>query len=579
MRSGYLEAIVTSQQLGKAISPRVPPPRNGPPVARSAPYWLLGLGTILCLLPFSGRAFHTDDTLFIWAAQHILEHPFDPYGFTLNWEFAPARMAEITQNPPLAAYYMALWAKFVGWSERAMHLVFLLPAIALVLGAFRLAQRFTGSSLLAAFATLFAPALLVSACSTMCDPMMLAFWLWAAIFWIEGLDSERPVLLVASSFLITASELTKYFGAALIPLLLAYSLARKRRVGMWACYLLIPVAVLTGYEFWTAKVYGHGLLATAADFSLKRRVSTHASKGARALVGLSYLGGCVLPGLFLAPLIWSRKQIAVTLIASGAAGFLIMRGLVRLGVGTGSAAAVAARHEHWGTISAQLVLFIAGGISCLALAISDYRRERDAESLFLLLWVGGSFWFAAFLNWTINARSILVTVPALGILLARRLELRAKTMRLKISLAMALLLSAAVSLWIAAGDTEAANSAQAAAQLIEHRTKDGGNVVWFLGHSGFQYYMQSFGARPYDWWHPQVASGDLLAFPYAKVWPSDLAKEFPGPREDFSFAMRRHASTNCPELGAGFYYSYWSVLPYVFGPIPDDKYAIAHLEK
>ncbi len=99
-----------------------------------------------------------------------------------------------------------------------------------------------------------------------------------------------------------------------------------------------------------------------------------------------------------------------------------MRGWVRLGLTAGSPQAFAARNEHWVIISIQLILFIAGGISTLALAIADYRRERDADSLLLLLWVVGTFWFTAYLNWTVNARSILPMVPAIGILLARRLR-------------------------------------------------------------------------------------------------------------------------------------------------------------
>ena len=113
-------------------------------------YLLLAASTILCLVPFSGRAFHTDDTLFVWAAQYIAKHPFNPYGFQLIWDFTQVRMSELTQNPPLASYYMALAGSVVGWSERALHLVFLLPTLALVLGTYRLAQKFTRSPLLAA---------------------------------------------------------------------------------------------------------------------------------------------------------------------------------------------------------------------------------------------------------------------------------------------------------------------------------------------------------------------------------------------------------------------------------------------
>lgn len=541
-------------------------------------YLLLLVATLLCLLPFSGRAFSTDDPLFIWTAQHIVQQPLNPYGFEVNWNKNAAAMSEVTQNPPLASYYVAGAAKLLGWSERALHLAFLLPAIWLVVGAYRLAQRFTGSAGVAAIATLLTPALLVSACSVMCDPIMLALWVWAVVFWMDGIDSDQPVFLAASVILIAVSALTKYFGAALVPLLFAYSLVRRRRLGSWTWYLLVPVLVLIGYEFVTAKTYGHGLLATAAQFSRNHRLWTHASKGARTLITLSYMGGSVLPALLLAPIIWSRKQITVVMLASGVAAIFVMRGLVRLGLTAGSPQAFASRNEHWLIISFQLILFIAGGISTLSLAVADYRQERDADSLLLLLWVVGTFWFTAYVNWTVNARSILPMVPAIGILLARRMESQYEnpTRKFKALVAVGLLACAVVSLWLARADTDAANSARTAAFLVHQKTA-GSNGVWFLGHSGFQYYMQTFGARPYDWSYPQIKPGDFLAIPYSKVWPEDVTSQFRGPRENIELPMHTYASTTSPEIGAGFYHSYWSILPYAFGPVPPEKYAIIRL--
>jgi len=77
---------------------------------------VLALATVCCLLPFSGRPFHVDDPLFVWAAQNIAKHPLDPYGFQITWDAVPQRMAEITQNPPLASYYAALIGSVFGWS-------------------------------------------------------------------------------------------------------------------------------------------------------------------------------------------------------------------------------------------------------------------------------------------------------------------------------------------------------------------------------------------------------------------------------------------------------------------------------
>src|SRR5260370_6697650 len=81
------------------------------------PYLCLTVLTSLCLLPFSGRAFHIDDPLFVWTAQHITKHPLDPYNFPVVWYSVPAMpVSRITKNPPLACYYAAAIAKIGGWS-------------------------------------------------------------------------------------------------------------------------------------------------------------------------------------------------------------------------------------------------------------------------------------------------------------------------------------------------------------------------------------------------------------------------------------------------------------------------------
>ncbi len=51
-------------------------------------------------------------------------------------------MWRVTENPPLASYYLALAAGIFGWSEIALHFAFLLPALAVILGTHRLARHF-----------------------------------------------------------------------------------------------------------------------------------------------------------------------------------------------------------------------------------------------------------------------------------------------------------------------------------------------------------------------------------------------------------------------------------------------------
>src|SRR6266853_953973 len=129
-----------SPQGSSATSGKAPaePILTGRPALRLL--LLAGL-TVLCLAPFVGKAFHIDDPLFLWAAKQIQANPGNPYGFSVNWYGVAMPMSEVTKNPPLTSYYIAAVAAVAGWSERSLHLAFLLPAIVAILGTYLLAER------------------------------------------------------------------------------------------------------------------------------------------------------------------------------------------------------------------------------------------------------------------------------------------------------------------------------------------------------------------------------------------------------------------------------------------------------
>jgi hypothetical protein len=537
-------------------------------------YIVLAVAVLACLVPFSGKAFNIDDTLFIYEARQIAQHPLDPFGFKVNWFLDAIPMAYETRNPPLASYYSAAAAVFVGWSERALHLAFLLPALATVWGTYRLAQRLTNSPLLAAGATLLTPGFLVSANSVMCDTMALALWLWAIILWVEGFEPQKARSLVISVVLITLCALTKYFGIALIPLLAVYSLARQRRLGSWAWYLLAPILALTGYQYWTKAVYGLRMITFAAHIATGVRQGRHASLLANALVDLGFVGGCTLSALTLAPIIWSRKKIFAVCVLSALAGFLISTGRINLGETLGPSDF----YRHWFLVGVQLTLFIAAGVSVMALAAADAWKCREADSLLLMLWVLGTFIFTGFVNWTINARSVLPLIPAAGILLARRVDaLQTASMRWRPAmLAIPLAAAGAVSLWLTWADTELANSARTAATLIEQNTRNQPGEVWFTGHWGFQYYMESFGAHAVVVNDPPHQPGDYLAVVESNHL-FEMRPEFVTSREVIEIPMRLGITTAQSQLGAGFYSADTGPLPFAIGPVPPEHYELLRL--
>lgn len=544
-------------------------------------YALLGVLTLACLLPFSGRAFHVDDTLFIFAARQISEHPLNPYGFSLIWNMSVERMADITKNPPLACYYLAAAGQIAGWSEYALHLAFLVPALALVLGTYRLARHFTGFPLLAALATLLTPGILVSACSVMCDTMMVAFWIWAVILWIEGLEPRKDWYLAGSGALIAASALTKYFGAALIPLLAAYSLVRLRRVGHWIWYLLIPVGALVGYELWTRALYGQGLLSGAAEFARAAREFGQASPFSVILVGLSFTGGCALSVLTFSPLEWSQKTAGLVAAGGVLAALALIFGWADLGRRVGGAEAFNSMRAQLGLVGGQLTLLIASGLFTLVLTITDYWKRRSPDSLLLGLWVLGTFVFASILNWTVNARSVLPLIPATGILIARRLETRhdAWTRSLLMQVAAALIVSGGLSLWLAGAEAYVANLQREAVNRIQAQISNQGGKLWYEGHWGFQYYMDQSGAQPVDAQDVHIRPGDWLAIPDNNTETFGFPPKVPFHQEGvFDLANPSLATTISWQLGAGFYSSYWGPLPFTFGPVPSERYTLLKLE-
>jgi hypothetical protein len=342
-------------------------------------------------------------------------------------------------------------------------------------------------------------------------------------------------------------------------------------------YLLLPVLALAGYEYWTKTIYGNGLLASAADYSMAadsasvRKLFTGLYK---ALAGLSFAGGCALPALTFAPMLWSRRLIclggAAAVLASGCWGW------VRIG---GPSALVS--HHDTQYLRVTLALFIAGGLGALALAVSDWRRSRDADSLLLLLWVLGTFVFASFLNWSVNARSVLPMIPAVGILLARRLQTLAGNLPLA-KLVAPLAVSGAISLWVTCADTAQANSARMAAQYVRDRLSKPTLTVSFEGHWGFQYYMQAFGFSPVDFWEFSVKkNGDLLVIPdnNSNASVQTLNARLVASQETFAFPIHTGVRTIGLVPGAGFYSDLWGPLPYAFGPAPPEGYTVIRLQK
>ena len=518
---------------------------------------------LLLLLPFVNKPVHMDDPCYVWAAQQIVEKPWDYYGFSINWYGYDMPMYEVNQNPPLVSYYLAIFGAAFGWREWVLHLAMILPALGVALGVWKLASRFSGMPLYATLILIVCPAFLVSATTLMVEVPMLCLYVWAIEAWCRGLDDKRHAWFALAAVLAALCTFSKYFGLTLLPLLLVYTLTQDRRNARYLLWLLLPGLALVAYGAWNVHLYGRSHVLDAFVYARGYAARSEANYAGRFLTTLAFTGACAAPLVFIAPLLWSRRQLlawAVVLVCMS--GFLAL--LVRSEAFPPASPELPRTYPWWFVL--QLGLWTTAGLQILLLTLSSLVRQRDGTALFLFLWISGVFVFVWLLNWTVNARTVLPMLPPVAILAARRLAQRRseETPDFGVALRWPLIASAALALWVAAADYSHAATARRAAIDISARNIPG--TLWFSGHWGFQYYLQNRGAKPFDLRSAQGAVGDAGVVALDNSNPIKV--------EPWSYVRAvRIEYRPTPGMvamnyvaGAGFYSSQFGPLPFVIGP-------------
>jgi hypothetical protein len=528
------------------------------------------VGAAICLLitPFLGKAYSIDDPLFIWAGRHIQSNFLDFYGFSVNWYGQLAPMHEVTKNPPLASYFIAGCLWLFGDGEYALHALFALWAFGLMLGIYFIAKIFSPSPFIATWAACISPVFAISSLTTMSDIMMMFWWVWAVWFWMKGISDRRQPFLLIAALCAIACGLTKYFGIFLVPLLCLYAVLKRVPVTKWGVFMALPVAVFIGYDGLTSMRYGHGLISDA--FSYSQGLDLIKSPfAANFMIGLSFLGGCMISTLVLFQLLFKKHEIFI------ASGLLAVLAVCLFGLNAVHAIpGFLKRPLRWDTV-AQLSVFCFIGATILWLCCMDMVNHRDRTSIFLCVWILGTFIFASFLNWTISARSILPLAPAAGILLDRRIRLLNNGAIKKPALVIFMTFSIVVSYVLACADYSLANIPRKAAREIMARYTAQGRTIWFQGHWGWQYYLEKYGAKALDLHLQMPKPGDLILFSSCNTNVEPLPAHLANYYATLSYRPFPFASIMDGNMRAGFYSSIWGQLPFAFGPTPPVSFDIA----
>ncbi len=536
------------------------------------PLWQITIviaSVAILLLPFSDKAFHIDDTLFIWVARQVVQSPFDFFGFTGNWGGIEEEARRFIKNPPLVSYYIAIASSLFGWSERAVHVAMTVPAAAAALGAWVLARRLTLNPLAATLTGVMTPVFAVSGTTVMCDMTMLALWVWAIALWIKGIDGASWRWLALSAVLIAAASLTKYFAISLIPLLAVYTIFKGRRHLKDLVWLAVPIAALALYQFYTEGLYGRGLLLDASAYSLNVRSNDSSGTSPdvirKIILGLSFTGGGAVTILFIQAFIRPAKAL-----------LFITGGLITTAIILASPEMKDPFYTD-GTIdlslAAQFAAYAASGAMILWLSAADLIKRRDAASCLLALWVFGTFAFAVFFNWTVNSRAILPIATAGGLIIIRSLEKEGFTYA-RSKLALAVIAGAVISFSVSLADYSLAATARSAASTITQRYPVEGRTIWFQGHWGFQYYMEEGGAKAIDFRRSFIAPGEVIASPLNATGRRVMPAGFTEYIEEIRVPALSWASTMGLASGAGFYASEWGPVPFRFGRSKDEVFVI-----
>jgi hypothetical protein len=413
----------------------------------------------------------------------------------------------------------------------------------------------------------------VSATSVMSDVPMLCLWLWSMAIWFvadEQSGPRAPLAYLAAGLLMTAAALCKYPALQLVPLL-AITALKRRHLRAQVAALLMPVIAVLAFQWISHRVYGSGYVSVAATYAANQWLAHLRQIAPQVLVALSFVAGAALPaGLVLIVIARSRWVIAWVVAIPIAVGVLrFSHALMPLNAGAQPRRAMLA----W-----QFAVLASLGAAIIIAAISQLRRCRDRSSLLLALWIIGVFVFAAIVNWSINVRSLLPMLPALAIVAARQLDASSDrfTMPRRIGIAAALAISTGLAAMVAAADYSMASASRRAAELIHYRARDFHGTIWFLGHWGFQWYMEQLGAKPFDL-DATIPAGGLVVIPMNNTNLFNFPEGVLQMLDEIKIDMFPYVSTQNAARGAGFYTGLAGPMPFALGPTPPEQFYVCRL--
>lgn len=546
---------------------------------------IVGLVLAACL-PFSGKAFHVDDPMFLAVAENVLRTPLEPFAGAValdNRDLEVFREGGVEPNtfetmshPPLLPYFLAGVATLAGgFRERALHIGYVVFPLLAALSAARLAKRLTDQPLFATLLLVSSPIYVLTSQSLMTDMPMLGLGLAAVAAFVEGVDSGSRRALLSSGILAGLAMVTRYVALGLLPLLAAYAVLFGRGRLRKASLACGGIALVLGA--WTLQnILAHGslhLVASSRHYLLYYETLGFGSRALakKALYDLAAIGGTAfLPALLL---LRGPRRIATGALCVGVAAWVTFGNPLNLpelsDYTAWQRAAVASCLGGGLFLVAQMARI---GVDSLRGGSGGSSPEQPRERLFLCFWFFGALAAGIVFLPFGAARYLLPVLPPLAFALTAgegRPSAAARVLPLAVLAA-----TFGLSLGLAVADFDAAAGYRQFAKAMT--AKFPGRGMWFVGDWGFRYYMEREGHRYLRSTDVAPRQGDIIVT--ARVAGlhgmastlKDRTVLLLSPDLESRFPLRLLSH----DARAGFYSHGWGFLPFAFSRYPLERFEI-----
>ncbi len=511
----------------------------------------LAIIVLAIVTAFSSRAVYMDEHIFVTLGRSALENPLYPSDIEFTFFGVTANLESHT-HPPVGVYYLALVSAIAGdFQENVYRILFAPFPILAAIAFYRLAQRFTASPFGVALLFVASPAFFVMSPTLMMDIPMLALFLAGLDQFLASGEGNRWRLLAASVCFVLAAG-TGY--TVLVPLgcLFLWVLVTRPNVPELGAIAAAPAALVV-WQAAMAAHFGHvPITSTVGYFLVQVRSSLdNAARTLSFLGGVSLLpwAGTVLVGGTRA---WKLAAALSSLIAALAISFLL----------------------EWPTPGARLwyALLAGAGLFLLVRAASEALLRRDEHgrwTVFLLAWIGSVLVFFVVVGDMVNARYMLLALPALHLLVFAHTRQRP----LVIATGLTLVVSAAIGI----ADYRFVNAYRDWVREVSEPLETSGFRVWSAAESGLRFYLEEAGSAVLAADSLEPAGGDLVVrdmFGYGLA--EDLSVRLVHARTD-ALADRYPIRTFNMDAGAGFHDSRFGPVPYTWSAAPYDRISIWQL--